>query len=34
MSEAEISAEVAVGEDALAKASATLAVIENGKKTA
>lgn len=34
VSEAEISAEVAVGEDALAKASATLAVIENGKKTA
>lgn len=34
VSKAEISAEVAVGEDDLAKAAATLAVIENEKKTA
>ena len=34
VSKAEISAEVAVGKDALAKAAATLAVIENEKKTA
>lgn len=34
VSEAEISAKVAVGEDDLAKAAATLAVIENEKKTA
>ena len=34
VSKAEISAEVAVGKDALAKTAATLAVIENEKKTA
>ena len=34
VSEAEISAEVAVGEDDLAKATATLNIIENEKKTA
>lgn len=34
VSKAEISAEVSVGKDALAKAAATLAVIENEKKTA
>lgn len=34
VSKAEISAEVAVGKDALAKAAATLAVIENEKKAA
>ena len=34
VSKAEISAEVAVGKDALAKTVATLAVIENEKKTA
>ena len=34
VSEAEISAEVAVGEDDLAKAAAKLAAIENEKKTA
>ena len=34
VSKAEISAEVAIGEDDLAKAAATLAVIENEKKTA
>ena len=34
VSKTEISAEVAVGEDDLAKAAATLAVIENEKKTA